>query len=405
MSHLPEYVVAFCRCLRQNGFLIGFKEEEDTLVALQSIDMSNQEQFHLVLKTILCSSKEEQAVFDQWFYQFFKLEQEREDPAFLKDLRKEGKQAGQHPVKADQERQTARGQREKAAARQGGGKGRESPGEEAAALAAEKEPVKDSLGKALNWLAARAGGNQAQLTASISPSQLESMEASAKVFIKNIEIKQSRRLSINKKGTVLHGRRTMRRSLQTGGLPIKRVLTGRTKEKASFVLLCDGSRSMEAYRGKFLQFAYALAKHTRRVEVFTFSTRLRKVTEQIGEGRDGKLPTLIVQGSEWGGGTRIGESLSSFVDQYGPRLLRRDTVVMIASDGLDTGDISHLQWAMSELKRRSSAVVWLNPLLSMPDYKPEAQGMKKALPYIDIFTEAQSPEAFRQLAKQISIRR
>ena len=74
--------------------------------------------------------------------------------------------------------------------------------------------------------------------------------------------------------------------------------------------------------------------------------------------------------------------------RYGPYLLKKNTIILIASDGLDAGKIDHLQWAMKEIYDRISSVIWLNPLLNIDGYEPVARAMKTALPYIDLFSEA-----------------
>ena len=80
----------------------------------------------------------------------------------------------------------------------------------------------------------------------------------------------------------------------------------------------------------------------------------------------------------WGGGTDIGDSLRVFLQQYGDRVLSRDTLVIVASDGLDAGATGVLRDAMRELHGRAAGVMWLNPLLDSAGYEPTAAGM--ALP-------------------------
>ena len=70
----------------------------------------------------------------------------------------------------------------------------------------------------------------------------------------------------------------------------------------------------------------------------------------------------------WAGGTSIGACLRDFLRRFGDRMVGRDTVVMITSDGLDVGAPDMLRDAMRELHRRSAGVVWLNPLLETEGY-------------------------------------
>jgi uncharacterized protein len=86
-------------------------------------------------------------------------------------------------------------------------------------------------------------------------------------------------------------------------------------------------------------------------------------------------------------------------------LLDRETVVIIASDGLDTGELKPLELAMRDIHRRAASVVWLNPLLSTKGYEPSAGGMKTALPFIDTFATAEDSASFVELAQGIKLRR
>ena len=124
---------------------------------------------------------------------------------------------------------------------------------------------------------------------------------------------------------------------------------------------------MSSYAYRFLQFAYALSAYAKDIEIFLFSTKIKRVTEQLLE-RGSDFPVLHQLGDSWGGGTCIGESIYSFVQDYGPFMLHRDTVVMIASDGLDAGDISRMSWSMREIQKRTAAVLWMNPLLAIEGY-------------------------------------
>jgi uncharacterized protein with von Willebrand factor type A (vWA) domain len=77
------------------------------------------------------------------------------------------------------------------------------------------------------------------------------------------------------------------------------------------------------------------------------------------------------------------------------------TVVVILSDGLDRGDTERLRAAMRRIKARARRVVWLNPLLRDPMYRPEAQGMEAALPFVDHFAAAHDAGSLERLLPQL----
>jgi hypothetical protein len=170
------------------------------------------------------------------------------------------------------------------------------------------------------------------------------------------------------------------------------------------VLFVDGSRSMSAHARTALQVAVAMASVTMRVEVFTFSTGFRRVTREVRQAAAGEVRRLDGLHDAWAGGTSIGACLRAFLQQFGERMVGRDTVVMIASDGLDVGAPDMLRDAMQELHRRSAGVVWLNPLLETSGYEPTASGMRAARPFVDTFASVTDVEAFARLAPLMRVR-
>lgn len=171
-----------------------------------------------------------------------------------------------------------------------------------------------------------------------------------------------------------------------------------------FVLIIDGSRSMSDHAGRALQIAVAMASVTTRVEVFTFSTELRRVTSDVRRAAGGELRRVDGLHHAWAGGTSIGGCLRDFVRRFGERMLGRHTVIIITSDGLDVGAPDMLRDAMRELHRRSAGVVWLNPLLETDGYEPTATGMRAARPFIDTFISVNDVDAFARLARVIRVR-
>ena len=188
--------------------------------------------------------------------------------------------------------------------------------------------------------------------------------------MRRLHLGLSRRWRPASRGRRFDLRRTLRASLQTGGEALAPRWLRRPRRAPRFVLLVDGSRSMSAHARTALQMAVAMASVTRRVEVFTFSTALQRVTDDVRRAAAGEPRRLERLHHAWAGGTSIGACLRDFLRRFGERLVGRDTVVIIASDGLDVGAPELLRDAMRELHRRSAGVVWLNPLLETEGYEP-----------------------------------
>jgi uncharacterized protein with von Willebrand factor type A (vWA) domain len=158
---------------------------------------------------------------------------------------------------------------------------------------------------------------------------------------------------------------------------------------------------MDLYSRLLIQFLYALQNQLGRMETFVFSTRLSRITDEL---RGLSYPAALMRLGDvrdWSGGTKIGESLRAFLADW-RRLLDRDTVVIVLSDGWDTGEPAVLGEALAGIHRRAGKVIWLNPLLGSPDYQPLTQGMVAALPHVDAFLPAHNLESLRNLARHLT---
>jgi hypothetical protein len=111
------------------------------------------------------------------------------------------------------------------------------------------------------------------------------------------------------------------------------------------------------------------------------------------------LQLLGTENQGWSGGTRIGESLNSFVNDYSKQLLDPKTIVIILSDGWDTGNIAMLESSMELIHAKSKKLIWLNPLAGYTAYRPDTAAMKTALPYVDVFAAVHNAESLTKLGR------
>jgi uncharacterized protein with von Willebrand factor type A (vWA) domain len=117
---------------------------------------------------------------------------------------------------------------------------------------------------------------------------------------------------------------------------------------------------------------------------------------------DAALRSTAAVVADWSGGTRLGEGLRRFNDEWGVRGMARGAVVVILSDGWDRGDPADLAEQMGRLARVAHRVVWVNPLKASPGYAPLARGMAAALPYVDDFVEGHSLASLERLAEVVT---
>jgi uncharacterized protein with von Willebrand factor type A (vWA) domain len=198
-------------------------------------------------------------------------------------------------------------------------------------------------------------------------------------------------------------RRTVRRSLQAGGEPIRRSYLAPSEQPRRLVLLLDVSGSMEPYARAFVRFLHAAVIGRRRVEAFALGTRLTRITRELSShDPDAAVAAAAHRVDDWSGGTRLGEGLRAFNDGWGVRGMARGAVVVVLSDGWDRGDAEVLREQMERLARVAYRIVWVNPLKASPGYAPLAQGMAAALPYVDEFVEGHSVAALERVAEAIS---
>ncbi len=198
-------------------------------------------------------------------------------------------------------------------------------------------------------------------------------------------------------------RTTLRSAIGAGGEPIRRHWREPGDRLRRLVLLLDVSGSMEPYARAMLRFVHAAVAGRQRVEAFALGTRLTRVTKELNS-RDPDL--ALRQASErvqdWSGGTRLGECLRRFNDEWGVRGMARGAIVVILSDGWDRGDPAVLGEQMCRLQRVTYDLIWVNPLKVTPGYAPLARGMAAALPYVDHFVEGHSLAAMEELATVIA---
>ncbi len=195
-------------------------------------------------------------------------------------------------------------------------------------------------------------------------------------------------------------RRTVRSALRTGGEPVRRAFAEPGVRPRRLVLLLDVSGSMEPYARALVRFLHAAMVGRRDVEAFALGTRLTRLTRQLAtRDPDVALARAADEVADWSGGTRLGDGLRTFNDEWGVRGMARGATVVVLSDGWDRGEPEVMAEQMERLGRVAHRVVWVNPLKAAPGYAPLARGMAAALPHVDRFLEGHSLDSLRALVE------
>jgi uncharacterized protein len=230
------------------------------------------------------------------------------------------------------------------------------------------------------------------------PEQIAQAHEAAARLARAMRTRLTRRDRARRRGYRIDLRRTIHQNISHGGVPISLVNRQRKQKPLRLVILLDASGSMSMYTGVFLRFIHGVLDEFREAEAFLFHTRLAHVSDAMKE-RDAAraLDRLSIMAQGAGGGTKIGESLQTFNRWHAARVIHSRTVVMIVSDGYETGDAALLGREMAALARRCRRIVWLNPMMAWEGYAPEAKGIQAALPHVDLYAPANTLQSLAAL--------
>ncbi len=369
-GNLVANVVGFCRLLRRRGLTVGPHEAADALRALAAVDLGDRRETYLALRAVLASGQDAQRIFDAAFWEFWGARQREKQAGAARDdgtLALDGERTLDRVLLEWQDEGDPAGDGERVPA---------------------YSPVEALTRKDFSAFTA---------------DELNEITAVVTAIARRVATRLSRRTRAARRGHLVDLRRTMRHSLRRGGEILEILRRERKLQKTRVVLLCDVSGSMDLYSRFLIQFVYALQHAVRRVETFVFSTGLSRITGSLAhDDLRAALDEIARRVPDWSGGTKIGRNLRRFLAEHGAQVLDGRTVVIIVSDGWDTGDVDVLEDAMAELQRRSARVIWLNPLLASPGYEPICQGMRVALPYVDVFAPAHNLESLRRLERYLA---
>jgi uncharacterized protein with von Willebrand factor type A (vWA) domain len=215
-------------------------------------------------------------------------------------------------------------------------------------------------------------------------------------------LRVTRRHERERRGERVDLRRTLRRSLRTGGDPFRLARRRRRVARRRLVLLCDISGSMEPYARAYLQFLACAAGAGPNAEAFVFATRLTRLTRALASrSPERAIQSAAAAAPDWSSGTRIGEALHSFNDRHGRRGMARGAVVVILSDGWERGDPMLVGREMDRLARLAHRIVWVNPRVSADAFSVRSGGMVAALPYCDALVSGHSLDALEEVVDAI----
>lgn len=203
--------------------------------------------------------------------------------------------------------------------------------------------------------------------------------------------RRSFRTEVAKSPGALDLRWSLRSIVRSDGDMPSPVWRKRREAPRRLLLLIDVSGSMKQYTPGFLEMAHAAVKGAARVEVFTFGTRLTRLTSAL-RVRDRSMAVARAASlvDDWDGGTRIGPSLLAFLSIPRFAALANGACVVILSDGLERGDPAPMELAISRLRGRAWRLTFVTPLAGDPRFRPETAAIKAILPLLDDLVDGSS---------------
>ena len=384
-SSKTSRLLDFSHHMFANGFNTSFDQVTQSLNGLQNIDLSKIKEWKNALKSIYCYNFDTYEKFDELFDSFWTNEGRKKTNIQRQNNNKNNDSINTRSILAPPEQGTL-------------------DNESTNKSMTNNENEMEASSNAVSKITASFIENKKKTDLKeLIDSDLQKRIHSAVLKIaKSIKHKRSRRLIADRKGVKLDLRKIVSKSLAYEGYPIKLYKKSKPKKPMRIVSILDISGSMKVYSQIFLTFVKGLVGVDQSADVYLFHTRLMRVTEYLKDNDTLNAVnriSLLTEG--FSGGTKIGKSLKEFNNVYSKNQVNGRTVVIIISDGYDTGSPKIVSQELEKLKKRNCKIIWLNPLLGWENYEPVAASMKEASSYLDLFAPCSTIEDLENLEKEL----
>ncbi len=411
LSGFASQVVRFCEELRSEGIAVGTAEILDAFAALEVIPWSEREDFREALASTLAKSPEDrrlfELVFDRWVFRATELEALAHDRELdTPRMSSEGSPDGDR-FDLDELRETIRqaiadgsdGQMRDLARLAVAAFGRR--GEGSGVVGVDVQRIRRSLGLTPGAQPPDSSGEDVELdrddvrrfeshlrrelerglierTGKLPPSRpladldraLPTSPTQDLAAVHRSVTRLKRRLATlgqeqrgRRQGRIVDVRRTMRASLETGGVPLRLRYRSKRPRRPEIYVLCDVSTSVTSASVFFLSVLHALHDSFRKLRSFVFIERISEVTEAFERERDfRKIAERISRDggvADVSGYTDYGRVWLEFLTEISSDLDPRSTVIVLG-DARTNGRDPHPA-AFAQLCDRAGRTFWLNP--------------------------------------------
>jgi len=358
---LADNMVGFGRTLRRAGLAVDSARISLAQQALRLIDIGRREDVRLALETVFVSKEQDRQVFVALFEAYFK------NPDVAKQLlaqllpqTKAPKSGPSRSARAQEALQVPRVNK---------------------TLKQDNTEEKIELDAAMS--ASAVNRMQHADFESLNASEYKLVEQLVREIPMILPTVNSRRRRHASHGDQLNWSRLMREATRHDGDVLSLPFSKRRPNPLPLLVLVDISGSMQRYARLMLAFLHQATRHTVR-SVYAFGTELTDLNRAFKfNDTDQMLALTNTLITDYGGGTRMGHALQTIHEQNARHIIGHRTVVLLITDGLDTGDPSTLSKHLGWLSRQARATVWLNPLLRYDGYQPLAAGAQVLHRHVD----------------------
>jgi len=357
---LAQNIVGFGRMLRRAGLPVDSARISLAQQALGLIDLVRKSDVQAALYATLVSREQDQQVFADLFEAYFKNPEIAKQ--LLAQLLPQAKAENKPPAR------TARAQ-------------------EALQTPKPPKPPDPTKEEKVELDAAMSASNRATLRHAdfnqLSASEFKLIEQLVREIPLQLPTIGARRRQLAGQGDQLHWRGLMQLAAKHDGDFLTLPKRKRRQVELPILVLIDISGSMERYARLMLAFLHQATLHQQR-HIFAFGTELTDLNSAFAE-RDTDLMLQMANSSiaDFGGGTQLGTALQQIREKHRNLIVGNRTLVLLVTDGLDTGDHDKLAFELDWLTRQSRATIWLNPLLRYDGYQPLAGGAQVLDQHVD----------------------
>jgi hypothetical protein len=353
---LAHNIAGFGRALRRAGVPVDSSRVALAIDAAQLVGVERRDDLGAALEAVLVAREQDRGVFRELFDAFFR------DPGMAQKLLAQMLPRGEGQAEPVRRRPRVR----------------EALAPPRAGAPETLRPDKEVRFDAAMTASALQRLRHADFNA-LSGEEFRLVERIARDVTLPVPTVAARRTRAGLRGARPHWPGAMRSAARTGGELVRLPRLARREQPLPLLVLVDVSGSMERYARLLLAFLHAATRRARgprgRCDVFAFGTHLTDLSAAFRiADTDEMLAAAGAAIDDFAGGTRLGDSLAELRARHARRLVGRRTLVLLITDGLDTGEPAALERELAWLRLHSRRLLWLNPLLRFAGYEPLARG-------------------------------